>query len=651
MNYIYLVPLLPLFSAVLIFFFGRWLPKKGAVVGILAIGASALISLVAFAQTLLGLPCFREESWLWFRSGSISLEVGLLVDGLSLVMLLVVTIVSLLVQIYSLGYMKDDPRFKRYYAYLSLFTFSMLGLVLANNFLQLFICWELVGVCSYLLIGFWFEKKSAAEAGKKAFITTKIGDLGFYLGMFLIFAAGGTFHFGQLSLAAENGVFSAQLATWISLLIFCGAVGKSAQFPLHVWLPDAMEGPTPVSALIHAATMVAAGVYLVARCYFIFSLSGTALIVVASIGIFTAFLAATMALTANDIKQVLAYSTISQLGYMMMALGVGGYTAGIFHLTTHAFFKALLFLGAGSVIHAMHTNDLWQMGGLWEKMKLTAFTFFVAALSISGIPPFSGFYSKDEILLAAYRSGHTFIYFLATLVAGMTSFYMFRLYFLAFTGKPRNKEKYEHAHESPLSMTIPLVVLAFFSVFLGMLALVKFKYSQPAQTIFQYFVSWPGLAEEHESLPVMLVSIAVAGLGIFLAYSFYCRKWFAPERLAERLPAVYKILVNKYYLDEIYLKFVVRPLMAFAGALSHFDWRVIDSFFVDGSAWLVIKLSLIKDWIDRWIIDKTVDGLGFITVGAGKILQFTQTGQIQNYLLMIVLGLGIMVVLKIFFGM
>lgn len=648
MNYAYLIPLLPLASAAIIFFFGRWLPKRGAIVGILAISASTLVSLVVFIQSILGFPLPVEKSWSWFHTGSFSLEVGLLIDGLSIVMLLVVTLVSLLVQIYSLGYMHDDPRFKRYYAYLSLFTFSMLGLVLANNFFQMFIGWELVGLCSYLLIGFWFEKKSAADAGKKAFITTKIGDLGFFVGILLIFAIAGTLHFGQLALAAKQGWFTPQLATWVSLLIFCGAVGKSAQFPLHVWLPDAMEGPTPVSALIHAATMVAAGVYLVARSYFIFSLSSPALLVVAVVGVFTAFLAASMALVANDIKQVLAYSTISQLGYMMVGLGVGGYTAGMFHLTTHAFFKALLFLAAGSVIHSLHTNDLWQMGGLWKKMKITAITFFIACFSISGIPPFSGFYSKDEILLAAFNSGHPFIYFIATLVAGMTSFYMFRLYFLAFTGEPRNPEKHEHAQESPFSMTMPLIILAVFSVFLGKLAL--FKHFGSNQSFFQYFVNWPGIGNEQQSLVVMFVSVAVASLGIFLAFAFYFKHWFAPENLAERFSGIYNLLINKYYLDEIYLRRIIRPVLGLGGALYYFDWRVIDSFWVDGSAWTVVKLSRIKDWIDRRIVDQLVDAVGFLIVTTGKILRLSQTGLVQNYLLMIIVGFGIMVVLKVILG-
>ena len=415
---IFIIPLLPLFAFVMIVFFTRWKEKLSAGLSIAMIAVGWVLSIIVMIQTL----AYHGEHVAHVERAidivnypGFHLELGTLLDPLTAMMLIVVTTVSFMVQVYSLGYMEGDPRFSRYFSYLSLFSFSMLGLVVANNFFLIFIFWELVGLTSYLLIGFWFEKKSASDAGKKAFITTRTGDLGFLVGLMMMGMFLGTFNYGEVFAKVGAGVISGGLLTAMAILIFCGAVGKSAQFPLHVWLPDAMEGPTPVSALIHAATMVAAGVFLVARCMAIFMAAPDAAMVVAWIGLITSFMAASIALVQNDIKRILAYSTLSQLGYMIMALGLGSFTAGTFHLMTHAFFKSLLFLGAGSVIHAVHTNDIQDMGGLSTKMKTTALTFIIASLSISGIFPLSGFWSKDEIIGSAHE--HPFFMVVALVVA------------------------------------------------------------------------------------------------------------------------------------------------------------------------------------------------------------------------------------------
>ncbi|RKX22888.1 MAG: NADH-quinone oxidoreductase subunit L, partial [Candidatus Zixiibacteriota bacterium] len=473
----YIIGLLPLLSFIMIVFFLRWKEKVAAGFSISMILISWIMSVWVLLETIASHSGSYESILYEFVAfGSFKLEIGLLIDPLAAVMLVVVTTIGACVEIYSVGYMHGDPRFSRFFAYLSLFLFSMLGLVLANNFFMIFIFWELVGLTSYLLIGFWFEKKSAADACKKAFITTRIGDLGFLLSLLLMAFFAGTLNYAGVFEQVAAGAFPPAILTLTAIALFCGAVGKSAQFPLHVWLPDAMEGPTPVSALIHAATMVAAGVYLVARSMEVFVATADGALVVAIIGLITSFLAATIAITQNDIKRVLAYSTVSQLGYMIMALGLygydtalghhsAGYYAGTFHLMTHAFFKGLLFLGAGSVIHAVHTNDIQEMGGLLKKLKITAPTFLIASLSISGIFPFAGFWSKDEIV--ASTTGHPIFMFFTLLIAFMTAFYMWRLCFLTFFGKPRDQQKYDHAHESPRSMTWPLAFLGFLAVTAG----------------------------------------------------------------------------------------------------------------------------------------------------------------------------------------
>ncbi len=468
-RYAYIIPFLPLLGFFINIAVGKRLPRKGDWISIATVGTGLVMSIVIFYEVFrIYDPNFKYHVvYPWLSLGDrFVINAGVLVDNLTAVMLVVVTGVSTLVHIYSVGYMHGDPRYSRFFAYLSIFSFSMLGLVLAESFFFIYIFWELVGVSSYLLIGFWFEKKSAADACKKAFVVNRVGDFGFLIGFLILFATTGMLGYDDVFQAVREGKISGTLLTWAGIGIFCGAIGKSAQFPLHVWLPDAMEGPTPVSALIHAATMVAAGVYLVGRVYPIFT--PDAFLFIAYIGFITLFISATIALTHRDIKKVLAYSTCSQLGFMIMSLGVGGFTAGLLHLSTHAAFKACLFLGSGSVIHAVHTQDIFEMGGLWKKMKITAVTFIIATLAISGVPGFSGFYSKDMILRDALIFGmknpQHMILFVGTLfTAGLTAFYMSRLVILTFFGKPRDKHKYDHAHESPANMWVPLVVLATLS--------------------------------------------------------------------------------------------------------------------------------------------------------------------------------------------
>ncbi|RKX17620.1 MAG: NADH-quinone oxidoreductase subunit L [Candidatus Zixiibacteriota bacterium] len=516
----------------------------------------------------------------------------------------------------------------------------MLGLVVANNFFMIFIFWELVGLTSYLLIGFWFEKDSASNAGKKAFITTRIGDLGFIIGILLLATYAGTLNYQEVFTKVADGAIPVGVLTMIGIFIFCGAVGKSAQFPLHVWLPDAMEGPTPVSALIHAATMVAAGVYLVARSMTLFVGSAEAAMTVAIIGLITSFMAASIALVQNDIKRVLAYSTVSQLGYMIMALGLYGfdvandpnshsvgYFAGTFHLMTHAFFKALLFLGAGSVIHAVHTNDIQEMGGLSKKMKITSLTFFIASLSISGIFPLSGFWSKDEIVAATL--GHPIFMFFTLLIAFMTAFYMFRLCFMTFTGKPRNQERFDHAHESPKTMTMPLLVLAFLSVFAGWVGMPWLSHG------FSSFVYSGELQHHGPNYIVMLVSTIVAVGGIALAYVIYFKKKISADALMEKFKPLYTLLLNKYFIDEIYDKVIIKPLLAFTRMMWWSDANIIDGL-VNFVGWFTVKWADAKMWFDKYIVDGAVNGAGTICMAASWLFKYVQNGSVQFYTLVII---------------
>ncbi len=598
----HLIPLFPFLAFLANIFFGRRLKELSAVISIVASSISFILTLVVFKGLLAGEGSYTLGTWLVIHE--VPLNFGVSVDALSVMMLLVVSFVGTLIQIYSAGYMHGDARFSRYFAYISLFMTSMLGLVLADNFVMLYIFWEGVGLCSYLLISFWFERESAARAGLKAFVTTRIGDTGLIIGIFLLFFATGTFNFSDLANIGAGA--NETLLTIAALLIFLGAVGKSAQFPLHTWLPDAMEGPTVVSALIHAATMVAAGVYLVARTYSLFVLHPLCLQVVACVGGISALMAATIATVNNDIKRILAYSTISQLGLMMLALGVGGYSAGTFHLMTHAFFKALLFLCAGSVIHAVHTQDIWKMGGLWGKMKVTSATFVIGALAISGVPPLAGFWSKDEILSAAWNGGHTVFFWIAALTSLLTAFYMARLIFIVFFGKAKEEI---HAHESTRAMTVPLIVLAVFSVFIGLLG------SPFTHHMFQKFIFFGEphqLAQGGENHFIAPLSILIAVTGIGLAYVFYlCGNKILPAAFRAKFTWLYRIVSNKYYIDEIYDAVFVHPCMKACQFLMRFDGRVVDGF-VNGVASVVDLFS--------------------------KALRLIQTGLVQNYILIQVVG-------------
>ncbi|MGQ0568830.1 MAG: NADH-quinone oxidoreductase subunit L [Armatimonadota bacterium] len=631
----WLIPIFPLAAFGLIVAFGQRLPGRGSYVAVAAIALSALISIGIFVQ-MLGHAVPYEANVRWMLLGQLPLDLGIRVDQLTTVMLLVVTVVGSMIFIYSIGYMHDDPRFPRFFAYLSLFAASMLLLVLANNLLFLYAGWELVGLCSYLLIGFYFEKPSAARASMKAFITTRIGDFFMFLGILLIFFHVGSFRFADIFARVQEGALSnltmagLPLLTVAAVLLFGGAVGKSAQFPLHTWLPDAMEGPTPVSALIHAATMVAAGVYLVARTFTLFFASPgrEALEVVAYIGGITALMAATIGVVQDDIKRVLAYSTISQLGLMIMGLGVGGYTAGMFHLTTHAFFKALLFLGAGSVIHAMHTNDIKEMGGLATSMPSTYWTFLIGTLALAGIFPFAGFWSKDEILLEALHH-HPVFFALGALTSFLTAFYMFRVIFYTFTGTLRSH--HAHPHESPPVMTRPLWVLAIFSALIGLVGAPFF--GNP----FHQFIHFEGVEAVPFSPVLALASLGIAGAGILGAAAVYYWKVVPSAALRRAAGPLFTLVANKYYFDELYAAAFVRPTLAVGGAL-----RIFDVYVVDGLVNLVgfagIGLARLYRVFDLYIVDGAVNLLGWVVKAVGGTLRYVQTGRPQNYLLAIALG-------------
>jgi len=607
-SYLFLIPGLPLLAFLVIagFFLRAERERIAPALLIAALSGSLVVSaraLVAVAHSRV--PVTSSFAWLWV--GRARLDIGCLGDDLSCIMLVVVSLVSLLVQIYSIGYMKGEIGYGRYFAYMSLFSGSMLGLVISDNLLQTYIFWELVGICSYLLIGFWYRRPSAAAAAKKAFVVTRFGDLGFMAAILLIFSQKWwTFGFYQLARFAYTGAIPHGLVTLLALLIFCGAVGKSAQFPLHIWLPDAMEGPTPVSALIHAATMVAAGVYLVARCYFFFDVSGVALFVVALVGALTLFLAATMGVAENDIKRVLAYSTISQLGYMMMALGLGGYVAGVFHLTTHAFFKALLFLAAGSVIHCLRTNDMWKMGGLGKRMPITSITCLIGALALAGIFPFAGFWSKDEILSAAWFSnvpGHLVFFVVALATVFLTAFYMFRLWFVTFTGEPRSEEAHQ-AHESPWVMAGPLVVLAALAVVAGG---IKYLVPGTGRGLGELLLRTP--SEEHVSYLAMALSLIAALAGIALAWAAYRAKLVSPAAFNRRFSAVHALLKNAWYFNRGWELFATR---------------------------VVIGGSALAAWFDRHVVNGMVDGVAWLSGWASRQLRVAQTGQMQFYALVFV---------------
>ena len=616
---------LPLIAAGIITLFTRRLPAISAQISITAIGTSFLLALALFFRLgdEVGLPVQPIQ---WLSVGSLKVEIGFLVDRLSVLMLLVVTGVGLMIHIYSYGYMHGDKGFSRFFACLSLFTFSMLGIVFATNFFQMFIFWELVGLSSYLLIGYWFEKPSAADACKKAFITNRLGDFGFLLGIIILWTVLGSVHFAELQAAiTQNKAALGALASLAGFLIFMGAMGKSAQFPLHVWLPDAMEGPTPVSALIHAATMVAAGVYMLCRVFFLYTatpawpewlsfLDGiTALEIIAWIGGITALLAALIAVQQNDIKRILAYSTLSQLGYMVMAVGLSGTTPAMYHLTTHAFFKALLFLGAGSVIHAMHhEQDIWRMGALKDRMPKTFWTFLFGTLALAGVWPLSGFYSKDEVLAAAARSNGV-LFGIAVFVAVLTTFYMFRLVFVVFYG-PEKTDAASHAHESPPVMTVPLIVLAIPTVLAGLFGI-------------NYYLNYTGAAvpEHHTFISQLLEPFAHAPLGALFglgavifgfcaAYGLYYRRSHDP--LPDYIRPVARSMRNRFYFDELYQSLINLTHEALA------------------------KLATV---VDRWIIGGLlVKGVQGTTELFGRGLRLAQTGNLQTYAFLFLIGLAVL---------
>ena len=618
------IPFLPLVAFFVLIFFGRRLGKFAPAISLMALLGSFLVSLELF-QILLhpeGIISYNplRVSWDWLAHGEKPLTLGFNFDPLSAVMCLVVTGIGWLIMLYSTGYMHGDSRYSRFFAYLSLFFCAMLTLVLADNFLLLYIGWEGVGLCSYLLISFWFEKPAAANAGKKAFLTTRVGDLGLFGAILLIAKLTGDLSFADLPARA------AMLGSWapvVAVLIFWGAAGKSAQFPLHVWLPDAMEGPTPVSALIHAATMVAAGVYLVARTLPLFIPSGQGLAVVAAVGAFTSLFAATIACTQTDLKRILAYSTLSQLGLMMLGLGTGNSFAGMFHLVTHAWFKALLFLGAGSVIHAVHHQEITRMGGLWKKMPVTAGTFVLAAVAMAGIPPFSGYWSKEGLLTSVSQSLPAGYLAVAMLVSFLTAFYITRAVVLTFFGKPREES---HAHESPAVMTGPLLVLAVGAAGVGLLG------SPWMGHRMQHFL---GVEAGHHEAPHWLesASVLIASAGIALALVRYgLGRQLLPEGLRAGLRPLYNLASAKYFVDEFYERVLLRPIRWFSGKLFGFDARVVDGA-VNGAGWAGLRLSRFKRWVDETFVDGAVNGLGLTAGWAGGALRRAQTGLVQNYLL------------------
>jgi len=668
--------LLPLIGFIILIFFGKRLPRQGDWFASATITVSLLLSLYLLITKLTTIPADAVSTSLtWVTIGSLDIEVGIMIDNLAAVMLVVVTLISALVHFFSMGYMKGDVRYSRYFATLGLFSFSMLGIVITNSLLLMYVFWELVGISSYLLIGHWYEKKSASNAANKAFIVNRIGDFGMFLGIMILFISFATFSFEGIFGAIESGALPFGSEGWLTaagLLIFCGAVGKSAQFPLHVWLPDAMEGPTPVSALIHAATMGAAGVYRVARVFPM--LTADALLVIAYIGAITALIAATIAVTQFDIKKVLAYSTISQLGYMIMALGVGAYTAGFMHLVTHAAFKAGLFLGAGSVIFAMHKSlhdlndhktdaqDIRNMGGLKSKMPITYATFLVFTLAISGIPFTSGFLSKDEILAGSLAfssiNGHWLLPVIGFAVAGLTAFYMFRLLLLTFHGKPTDSKRIEGISESPLVMTVPLIILATISLFVfysfnpfGAADGWFFAAIERPMSIVPELLQPASNALFHDVLhdvhgTAMTLSILIAAAGILMAFAVYHWKKISSDTLAQKAGVLYHGASNLWYFDEIYDRVFVNGLFLLTKISQWFDTYIIDAI-VNGTAVVARGISTVSGWIDTNIVDGLVNATATTADRAGGLLSHVQTGRLQTYLVYIVFSFLVLFILFI----
>lgn len=669
--------LLPLVGFVLVLFFSKKLPRQGDWLETGIVSAGLLLAVILLIQKL---THYHDETlslrflWVDFHDvpgiGPLKIVLGFAIDNLAAIMLVVVMVISTLVHFFSIGYMKGDIRYGRYFAFLGIFTFSMLMIVLADNLLLLYVGWELVGLSSYLLIGHWYEKKSASDAAMKAFIVNRIGDVGFFIGIMILFTTFHTFGLKEIFEGIGAGTMPLGSEVWLTaagVLIFCGAIGKSAQFPLHVWLPDAMEGPTPVSALIHAATMVAAGVYLVARTFPM--MTADALVFIAYIGAITAFISATIAIAQNDIKKVLAYSTISQLGYMVMALGVGAYAAGFFHLVTHAMFKAGLFLGSGSVIHAMHhalhhqhdhhtdPQDVRNMGGLKSKMPVTYWTFIIYTLAISGVPLTSGFMSKDEILAGTMAfgslSGHLIIPIIGFLVAGLTAFYMFRVVILTFHGTHKEPGRLELIHESPKVMTIPLMTLAVLSLFFvfsmnpfGATSGWVMQATERPETVVPESVAAASIpvfeeAVHHAHSPAMMLSLIVAGLGILVAFATYTWKKINADRVAESMSGLHKFLSNKWYFDELYNGGVVGGTLSLTSVLKWFDNTIIDGI-VNGAGSVTKVSSFISGKFDSVVIDGFVNLTAYLSGFGGLLLRKFQTGRVQTYMAFVVVSVMVL---------
>ncbi len=671
---IWLIPLFPAAGFAINGLLGKRFPK----VAIDVVGCGSVLTSFIFAvgavMQLLGLEQTERSHSVtlfeWIHAGAghtsagdlarFSIDWGFLLDPLSAVMVLVVTGIGLLIHIYSTGYMAAEDGYYRFFAYLNLFMFSMLMLILGNNYLMLFVGWEGVGLCSYLLIGFFITKKSAGDAAKKAFVVNRIGDWGFSIGIMLIFFMFGTLEFAGVREAIHSGVEAGRYNVGdmafvgIAIALFIGATGKSAQVPLYVWLPDAMEGPTPVSALIHAATMVTAGVYMVARSYFIYQMAPSAMMVVAVVGAVTAIGAASIGLLQNDIKRVLAYSTVSQLGYMVLAMGVGAFTAGIFHLMTHAFFKALLFLGSGSVIHAIHhEQDMRKMGALKDKIPITFMTMAVGTLAIAGTPLLSGFFSKDEILWRTFSNpqGSIVLYVVALAAAGMTAFYMFRMLFMTFFGESRvDPEVEQHIHESPRSMTVPLIILALGAVLAGYIGLPPWlaevnHFEHFLEPVFEPLPipAAEVVAHSHAlEIAMAALSVGIAFIGFFIAYRMYYKKSDLPDRLAGRYQAAYQTVLNKYYVDELYDLLFVNRAKDTGTRLWQFDAAYVDGA-VNGSARATVKSADGSGWWDHWIVDGSVRFIGGFFKTFSWPVRLIQTGYVQNYALVMILGVLIFI--------
>ncbi len=656
-NCLFLLLLMPFVNFVMLALWNKKMWRNGDIVATVAIGASLVASVFLSILVILD-PTFHivsKATWL-----PVTISKNFLIkfsfDRLTGIMLIVVTLVSFLVHIFSIEYMKGDKRYGRYYASLSLFSFSMMGLVLSSNLLFLYVFWELVGLSSYILIGHFFEKKSASNAAIKAFITTRVGDVGMLIGILICYFCIGTLDFQEIYLAISSGNFDPIFRTWFGICLFIAVIGKSAQFPLHVWLPDAMEGPTPVSALIHAATMVAAGVYLLVRLFFVFDQN--TLLFIAYIGGFTSFFAATIAFVQDDIKKVLAYSTISQLGLMVLAVGVGSYTAGIFHLMTHAFFKAGLFLGAGAVIYAMHhIQSMKEFGGLYKKLPLLTICYLCCVLSISGVPIFSGFWSKDFILGNLFsfyeEKGHPLLLFFGFGVTFLTSFYMFRQFFLVFLGKPKNEERFSHIQKLPMTMKFPLIVLASLAIFAGgfnshwffdfyntedgVLGIVKNNINMPSQESLHYIA--------------MLFSIILSFGGIICAYIFYRERrngksFISPISIKNMFPMTYRLLTHKYYIDEFYKVVVLKIIFAISRFCKFFDTKIDDIVNLTSKAF--VKISKILKIFDERIVDNFCAlGVARFVRREGDSISTIQTGNVREYILYSFLG--VLIISAVFF--